>query len=628
MIGKLLDHRYQVLRVLATGGFGQTYIAQDTKRPGNPICVVKHLKPANSEPKVFDTAKRLFRSEAETLEKLGHHDQIPRLLAYFDENQEFYLVQEFIEGHALSDELVSDQRWSEGQVIHLLQEVLAILIFVHNQGVIHRDIKPDNIIRRASDKKLVLVDFGAVKQLRASYIQTSPTLVFTGAVNPSVTVAIGTPGYMSTEQGQGKPRPNSDIYALGIIAIQALTGVPPMDLQEDPQTGEILWQQMVSVSDEFAAVLTKMIRYHFKDRYQSASQVLQALESVSPVSESDEYPKHSGYQLTQFKSPQSRQKTIALAPAYPEAPAAAIAEPVHKSSGKLDLLQVLILIGLAASAAVISPIVVKNVQNVVADMTGNNFSAGQNCVAVVAGNSNMRSEPSSISSNTIVKTLKNDTKFEVTGRRTQHGWVEVKFDPKRNAWAHSDVIKNNEEWPSCLRDKGIAMKTLDDNDLITTHAIAKGKSKLKTRSQESAQISPSASEKSQPKKEDAQALAQARKKYDSGDLQGAIALVQSLTSNPSAAKETAEMVAHWQQDWAKAEAVFNDINTAISQRQWDKVLVYKDHHEKLPNIQYWRDKLEPLIKQATENVAKQQVIQGAGSSPFGEVKSQKSKVKN
>lgn len=104
MIGKLLDHRYQVIRVLATGGFGQTYIAQDTKRPNNPICVVKHLKPATSDAKIFETAKRLFHSEAETLEQLGNHDQIPRLLAYFDENQEFYLVQEFIEGHPLSDE--------------------------------------------------------------------------------------------------------------------------------------------------------------------------------------------------------------------------------------------------------------------------------------------------------------------------------------------------------------------------------------------------------------------------------------------------------------------------------------------------------------------------------------------
>jgi serine/threonine-protein kinase len=167
MIGKLLDHRYQVIRVLATGGFGQTYIAQDTRRPGNPICVVKHLKPANSDPNIFVTAKRLFNSEAETLEKLSNNDQIPRLLAYFDENQEFFLVQEFIDGHTLSEELIPGQPWSEVQVMQMLLEILIILEFVHQEGVIHRDIKPDNIIRREADCKLVLVDFGAVKQLRS-----------------------------------------------------------------------------------------------------------------------------------------------------------------------------------------------------------------------------------------------------------------------------------------------------------------------------------------------------------------------------------------------------------------------------------------------------------------------------
>ncbi len=617
MIGKLLDHRYQVIRVLATGGFGQTYIARDTKRPGNPICVVKHLKPANSDPKVFDTAKRLFQSEAETLEQLGHHDQIPRLLAYFDENQEFYLVQEFVEGHPLSEELLLDQSWSEGQVIQLLQEVLSISIFVHRQGVIHRDIKPDNIIRRTSDNKLVLVDFGAVKQLRASTLQASRTLMFTAAGNPSATVAIGTPGYMPTEQGQGKPRPNSDVYALGIIAIQALTGVPPMDLQEDPQTGEILWQHLVPVSEDLAAVLTKMVHYHFKDRYQSASEALQALQSFAPLWASEEYPQNFGYQPIQSQPPQSRQKTIAFAPAYPAAPAVqAIAKPKRKSSSEPDLLQLLILVGLAAGAAAVTPLVVKNVQNFAGQIAGSDSTSAQNCLAVVQGNSNIRSEPSSISSKTIEKTITNDTKLEVTGKRTSRGWVQVKLDPKHKGWAHSDTIENNEEWVSCLRDKGIAIKTLDDNDLIADRPTPKAKAKLvvniSTQSQEKSEPSPTPKEKLPLKNNGdngAKTLAQARKKYESGDLQGAIALLNSITSNPSAVKETAEMGAHWQQDWTKAEDLFNDLNTALAQRQWNKVLAYKDHQEKLPNIQYWRDKLEPLFQQATENLAKQQPTQ-------------------
>src|SRR4028119_2321940 len=153
MLGKLLDRRYQVTQVLGAGGFGRTYLAQDTRRPGNPICVVKQLKPLSSEPSFLETARRLFTSEGETLEKLGSHDQIPRLLAYFEENQEFYLVQDFIQGHSLNVELQPGQIWHESQVRQLLREVLSILDFVHSNGVIHRDIKPNNLIKRHQDGK-------------------------------------------------------------------------------------------------------------------------------------------------------------------------------------------------------------------------------------------------------------------------------------------------------------------------------------------------------------------------------------------------------------------------------------------------------------------------------------------
>jgi len=273
MIGTLLDQRYQVVEVLGQGGFGHTYIAQDTRRPGNPTCVVKQLKPATSDPEFLKTARRLFNSEAETLEKLGAHDQIPRLLAYFEQDQEFYLVQEYIDGHPLNEELSSGQRWSEIQVIQMLREVLSILEFVHNNGVIHRDIKPENLIRRSSDNALVLVDFGAVKQVQMHSIMTQAPI--------EETVAIGTPGYMPSEQGQGRPRPSSDLYALGMIGIQALTGMNPRFLSEDAQTGEILWRQHAQVSDGLAVLLSKMARPYFKYRYQTATEALQALDSLT-----------------------------------------------------------------------------------------------------------------------------------------------------------------------------------------------------------------------------------------------------------------------------------------------------------------------------------------------------------
>ncbi|MEH2165478.1 MAG: serine/threonine-protein kinase [Nostoc sp.] len=270
MLGQLLDGRYQVLQILGGGGFGQTYIAQDTHRPGFPKCVVKHLKPVTRTPQFLETARRLFTSEAETLEQLGNHDQIPRLLAYFEDNQEFFLVQEFIEGQTLKAELFPNQRWTEDRVIQLLQQVLGILEFIHSHNVIHRDIKPDNIIRRQQDSKLVLIDFGAVKQVQTQLLTISG---HTGA-----TIIIGTPGYMSTEQAQGKPRPNSDIYSLGIIGIQSLTGLHPINFEEDPDTGEISWQHQANVSSELASVLSKMVLHHFKQRYQSAAEVLRVLK--------------------------------------------------------------------------------------------------------------------------------------------------------------------------------------------------------------------------------------------------------------------------------------------------------------------------------------------------------------
>ncbi|MEH2375374.1 serine/threonine-protein kinase [Nostoc sp.] len=272
MLGQLLDGRYQVLQVLGRGGFGQTYIAQDNHRPGFPKCVVKHLKLVTRSLKFLETARRLFNSEAETLEQLGNHDQIPRLLAYFEDNQEFFLVQELIEGHTLKAELFPNQPWTENQIIQLLQQVLGILQFIHSQNVIHRDIKPDNIIRRQQDGKLVLIDFGAVKQVQ-SQLLTVPGQM-------GATIIIGTPGYMSTEQGQGRPRPNSDIYSLGMIAIQLLTGLHPINFEENPDTGEIYWQHQANVSSELASVLSKMVLHHFKHRYQSAAEVLGVLKEL------------------------------------------------------------------------------------------------------------------------------------------------------------------------------------------------------------------------------------------------------------------------------------------------------------------------------------------------------------
>ncbi|MBE9029406.1 serine/threonine protein kinase [filamentous cyanobacterium LEGE 11480] len=265
--------RYQIIQIHGTGGFGETYIAEDLHRPDRPKCVVKKLSPSSREPKHLKLARRLFQREAETLEKLGNqHDQIPQLLAYFEEETEFYLVQEFIAGHPLSNELPLGHQLPETKVLAILREILQVLGFVHSQHVIHRDIKPSNLIRRAHDTHLVLIDFGAVKGL-----QTAGDDEFVS----DLTIGIGTQGYMAPEQQAGHPQFNSDIYAVGMMAVQMLTGIAPSQLPRDADTGEIDWQDKTHASVGLVNVVQKMMAYHYKQRYQSTDEALQALKKLS-----------------------------------------------------------------------------------------------------------------------------------------------------------------------------------------------------------------------------------------------------------------------------------------------------------------------------------------------------------
>ncbi len=272
MIGKILDGRYEVISFLGKGSFGTTYLAIDRRMPDKDKCVVKHFTPMGTDANTLLICRRLFDTEAQVLNRLGAHDLIPRLLAHFEEEEEFYLVEEYIEGNDLSHEIKAGDKWSEIEVIALLQNILKALEFVHENNVIHRDIKPSNLIRRQKDNKVVLIDFGAVKQIG------SQTLNQQGKTTS--TVAIGTPGYMPSEQTQGQPRPCSDIYAVGIMGIQALTGIEAIRLKKDTQSGEIVWRDQAQVSQQLAEILEKMVKYDFRQRYHSATEVLQALNKL------------------------------------------------------------------------------------------------------------------------------------------------------------------------------------------------------------------------------------------------------------------------------------------------------------------------------------------------------------
>jgi len=276
--GDILRDRYRIIAQLGEGGFAITYKAVDLHEPDeNPLCVVKEIRPPQStDPRTLERAKQLFEREAKTLKLLSQHPGIPAFIEHFQEKGRFYIVQEYIEGHSLQKEFIPNERWTEEQVTELLRDILEILTFVHENKVIHRDITPSNLIRRNSDENIVLIDFGAVKEIGTVEITAS---------GRTRTTTIGTPGYSAPEQLNGQPRLCSDIYSVGLIAIQFLTGVHPGELPQDPRTGEIIWnysllnQPMLDVNKRLANVLNKMVRYHFNHRYQSVAKVLRDLDA-------------------------------------------------------------------------------------------------------------------------------------------------------------------------------------------------------------------------------------------------------------------------------------------------------------------------------------------------------------
>ncbi len=267
----LLNDRYNVMKALGQGGFGATFLAEDTSLPGEPKCVIKQLRPATTAPHAFEMARNLFMREAKTLGKIGNHPQIPQLLNFFEHQQEFYLVQEFVDGLTLKAEIKKNGPYSEATTRQFLSEALPILEYVHSNKVIHRDIKPDNLIRREQDKRLVLIDFGAVKD------QVNPA--FGGSDQTALTaVSVGTPGYAPPEQLSLRPVYASDVYALGATCIYLLTGRSPKDLDYHPSTGEMMWQKYVHISAHFSNVLKKMLEIAVRNRYQKAEDILRALD--------------------------------------------------------------------------------------------------------------------------------------------------------------------------------------------------------------------------------------------------------------------------------------------------------------------------------------------------------------
>ncbi|MGL5077456.1 MAG: serine/threonine protein kinase, partial [Waterburya sp.] len=217
----IVGSHYQIIQILGKGGFGITYLARDNNRiaPNNLIALKQiFINQQNDEVDDIDERSTSYlqklEQEARVLSQL-QHDRIPKFFGRFEENGYFYIAQEYIEGHSLTEEILPGKQLSQSDAIAILREILLILQFVHAQRIIHRDIKPANLIRRHSDNKIVLIDFGAVKEINTQYKNSSGI---------TLTKIIGSPGYMPPEQARGNPQFNSDIYAVGIILLQAITG--------------------------------------------------------------------------------------------------------------------------------------------------------------------------------------------------------------------------------------------------------------------------------------------------------------------------------------------------------------------------------------------------------------------
>lgn len=279
MTPTLLNNRYRILRTLGAGGFGNTFLAEDTYMPSGRRCVIKQLKPVTHDPQAYKIVQERFGREAAVLEALGDgNNQIPRLFAYFSEAGQFYLVQEYIEGDTLTQKVEKGGVLSENEVKQILVSLLPVLDYVHSQRMIHRDIKPDNVIIRQRDRLPVLIDFGAVKEAMNTQVNLPG--------NQAHSMVIGTPGFMPAEQAGGRPTYTSDLYSLGLVAVFLLTGKLPQELGTDDRTGEFLWRRTApNINPNLAMVIDRAIRFNASDRFATAREMLNALQSGDGVSE-------------------------------------------------------------------------------------------------------------------------------------------------------------------------------------------------------------------------------------------------------------------------------------------------------------------------------------------------------
>lgn len=274
----ILNNHYRVIKMLGKGGFGATFVGVDLTIVGNPLCVVKQLRPMTDDPQALKTAISLFEREAKTLGKIDH-PQIPKLMDYFVDQGQFYLIQELINGQNLQREVKTQGVYGEIAIRRFLEEITPILKYLHSQRVIHRDIKPANILRQKKDNQLILIDFGAVKD------QVNTQLAKTMGETALTKFSVGTMGYAPPEQLAMRPIYSSDIYALGATCIYLITGKSPKNFNIDPNTGQLLWQQDINISNGLIKIIQKMLAQNIRERYKTIDELIEAL-NIQPFQQS------------------------------------------------------------------------------------------------------------------------------------------------------------------------------------------------------------------------------------------------------------------------------------------------------------------------------------------------------
>ncbi|NEQ96934.1 MAG: protein kinase [Cyanothece sp. SIO2G6] len=278
----LLGDRYRAIKSLGEGFYSRTFLAVDEHKPSKPHCIIKQTPVGGDRDDINEEAIELFHQEAMRLEELGHHPQVPSLLAHFIDRKHYYLIQSYLDGISLSELLKTHGAFNEEQIRQVLNDCLPILQFIHAQQVIHRNITPENLVytqpshelpqnnsaNQAADPvqaRLCLVDFESAKFARISNLFMAGT-------------RIGSQDYAPPEQLRGRATFSSDLYSLGMTCLHLLTQKHPTHLYDiDADRWQWRAYQKYPVSQELGQVLDTLVVRLVRDRYSSANEALEAL---------------------------------------------------------------------------------------------------------------------------------------------------------------------------------------------------------------------------------------------------------------------------------------------------------------------------------------------------------------